>query len=146
MSPLHKADHGNGRSRGEMEAAICDGLARFQQEFMGRGPSCVHTHLIKNRLFVHMQGVLSVGEQRLINPPDGLNGRSVEVLKLFRSHLFASGRELLEHIVRDVTGTEPVNLHHDISAVTGEEVIVFTLANPPACRARVAQVRSKPNR
>jgi hypothetical protein len=27
-----------------------------------------------------------------------------------------------------------VSLHHDISTVTGEEVVVFTLAAPPVCR------------
>ena len=43
---------------------------------------------------------------------------------------------LIERLVRDVTGTPTVNLHHDISAETGEEVIVFTLASPPPCRDR----------
>jgi len=26
------------RTQGEIEAAICDGISRFEQEFMGRGP------------------------------------------------------------------------------------------------------------
>jgi uncharacterized protein YbcI len=29
-----------------------------------------------------------------------------------------------------------VSLHHDISTVTGEEVIVFSLADAPACRQK----------
>jgi uncharacterized protein YbcI len=29
-----------------------------------------------------------------------------------------------------------LSLHHDISTVTGEEVIVFTLAEPPLFRAK----------
>jgi uncharacterized protein YbcI len=35
------------------------------------------------------------------------------------------GRPLLEALVREVTGTPPVSVHHDISTATGEEVIVF---------------------
>ncbi len=27
------------RTQGEIEAAVCDGIARFEQEFMGRGPT-----------------------------------------------------------------------------------------------------------
>ena len=49
------------KSQGEIEAAVCDAVARFQQEFMGRGPRHVHTHLIENKLFVHLEGVLTLG-------------------------------------------------------------------------------------
>jgi len=31
-----------------------------------------------------------------------------------------------------------VSVHHDISTITGEEVIVFSLAGPPACRPKKA--------
>ena len=41
------------------EAAVCDAVSRFQQEFMGRGPRAIHTHLVENRLFVHLEGVLT---------------------------------------------------------------------------------------
>jgi uncharacterized protein YbcI len=32
------------------------------------------------------------------------------------------------------TGIQPVSLHHDISTVTGEEFVIFTLAEAPALR------------
>jgi uncharacterized protein YbcI len=35
-----------------------------------------------------------------------------------------------------VTGVKVVSLHHDISTITGEEVIVFTLAEAPTLRAK----------
>ena len=41
---------------------------------------------------------------------------------------------MLEAMVRDVTGAQPVSVHHDISTATGEEVIVFTLAAVPSVR------------
>ena len=66
------------KSQGEIEAAVCDAVARFQQEFLGRGPRRVHAHLVENRLFVHLDGVLTAAEQQLIRgegsdrsePPD----------------------------------------------------------------------------
>jgi Na+-translocating membrane potential-generating system (MpsC) len=29
-------------TQGEIEAAICDGITRFEQEYMGRGPKDIH--------------------------------------------------------------------------------------------------------
>ena len=126
------------KSQGEIEAAVCDAVARFQQEYMGRGPRDVHAHLIENKLFVHLQGVLSAAEQRLIESHDNPsgNGRGAELLKQLRSHLVLAGRPMLESLVRDATGAQPVNIHHDISTATGEEVIVVTLSSAPACRER----------
>ncbi|NDC62970.1 MAG: DUF2294 domain-containing protein [Planctomycetia bacterium] len=126
------------KSQGEIEAAVCDVIARFQQEYMGRGPRDIHTHLVENRLFVHLQGVLTAAEQRLIQAQENGNGngRGAELLKQFRSHLVLTGRPLLEALVRDVTGARPVSVHHDISTVTGEEVIVFTLSAVPDCRGK----------
>ena len=36
--------------------------------------------------------------------------------------------------LRDIRVRVPVSLHHDVSTVTGEEVILFTLAAPPGAR------------
>ena len=33
------------KTQGEIEAAICEGISRFEQEYMGRGPKDVHTPL-----------------------------------------------------------------------------------------------------
>lgn len=124
------------KSQGEIEAAVCDAVSRFQQEFMGRGPRLVHTHLIENKLFVHLEGVLTAAEQRLIDAHCEGNGRGAELLKQLRSHLVVAGKSLLETLVRDATGKQPVSVHHDISPTTGEEVLVFTLSAAPQCRDR----------
>ena len=124
------------KSQGEIEAAVCDAVSRFQQEFMGRGPRHVHAHLVDNRLFVHLEGVLSAAEQRLIEGAGSGNGKGADLLKQLRSHLVLAGRQVLEKLVREAAGSPPVTLHHDISPITGEEVIVFTLAAPPPCRDR----------
>jgi len=124
------------KSQGEIEAAVCDAVSRFQQEFMGRGPRLVHTHLIENKLFVHLEGVLTAAEQRLMDAHCEGNGRGAELLKQLRSHLVVAGKTLLETLVRDATGKQPVSVHHDISPTTGEEVLVFTLSAAPQCRGR----------
>ena len=124
------------KSQGEIEAAVCDAVSRFQQEFMGRGPRTIHAHLVENRLFVHLEGVLTAAEQRLIDGNGAGNGKGAELLKQLRSHLVLAGRQLLERLVGEAAGASPVTLHHDISPVTGEEVLVITLATPPPCRDR----------
>ena len=37
-------------------------------------------------------------------------------------------------MVEDAAGSKVVSLHHDISTVTGEEVVLFTLAEAPDVR------------
>jgi uncharacterized protein YbcI len=43
-------------------------------------------------------------------------------------------RRVLEALVQDAIGTKVVSLDHDISTVTGEEVVLFTLAQSPPYR------------
>ena len=124
------------KSQGEIEAAVCDAVARFQQEFMGRGPRHVHAHLIDNRVLVHLEGVLTAAEQRLIDGDGQGNGRGSELLRQLRNQLVLSGRPVLEALVQAAAGIPPISVHHDISPVTGEEVIVLTLATAPNCRDR----------
>lgn len=124
------------RSRGEIEAAVCGAVARFQQDYLGRGPRDIQTHLVDDTLVVHLRGVLSVAEQRLIEGHAIGDGRGAELVKQLRSHLVLAGRPVLEGLVADATGSRPVNVHHDISTVTGEEVIVVTLAAAPEVRTR----------
>jgi uncharacterized protein YbcI len=38
-------------------------------------------------------------------------------------------------MVRDVTGVDVLSLHHDISTLTGEELVAFTLAEKPQFRS-----------
>src|SRR5581483_3196181 len=120
------------KTQGEIEAAICDGMTRFEQEFMGRGPKDIHAHLIKDLLVVRLQGVLTAAEQQLVKTLPAEKGRSL--LKEVRTQLIETARPVMESLVREVTGSEVVSLHHDISTVTGEEVVLFTLAGPPLLR------------
>jgi uncharacterized protein YbcI len=120
------------KSQGEIEAAICDGMAGFEREYMGRGPKDIHAHLIGNLLVVRLQGVLTAAEQQLVKTLPADKGRSL--LKEVRTQLIETARPLLEALVEEVTGVKTLSLHHDISTVTGEEVVLFTLAESPQFR------------
>ena len=120
------------KTQGEIEAAICQGIARFQQEYMGRGPKDIHTHLIGDLLLVRLQGVLTAAEQQLVKTLPVEKGR--DLLKQVRTQLIETARPVLEALVYEVTGIQALSLHHDISTVTGEEVVLVTLAEPPRYR------------
>jgi uncharacterized protein YbcI len=120
------------KTQGEIEAAISDGISRFEQDYMGRGPKDIHTHLLGDMLVVRLKGVLTAAEQHLVQTLPAAKGR--DLLKQVRTQLIETARPVLESMVRDVTGVKPLSLHHDISTVTGEEVILFTLADSPQFR------------
>jgi uncharacterized protein YbcI len=120
------------KTQGEIESAISDGISRFEQEYMGRGPKDIRAHLIGDMLVVRLQGVLTAAEQHLVKALAAEKGR--DLLKQVRTHLIETARSHMEAMIRDVTGIPVLSLHHDISTVTGEEVLLFTLAEPPVVR------------
>ena len=120
------------KSQGEIESAISEGMGRFEQEYMGRGPKDVHAYLIDDLVVVRLKGVLTAAEQHLVKTLPSEKGR--DLLKQVRSHLVETARPTMEAMVEGITGIKVVSLHHDISTVTGEEVVVFTLASPPTFR------------
>ena len=117
------------KTQGEIEAAISDGMTRFEQEYMGRGPKEVHAHLIGDLLLVRLRGVLTAAEQQLVKALPAEKGR--DLLKQVRTHLIETARPLMEAMVQEVTGVRVLSLHHDVSTATGEEVILFTLTGEP---------------
>ena len=120
------------KTQGELEAAICEGISRFEQEYMGRGPKDIRAHLIGDLLVVRLQGVLTAAEQHLAKSLPGEKGR--DLLKQVRTHLIETARPLMEAMVEEVAGVKALTMHHDISTGTGEEVALFTLAEPPGLR------------
>jgi uncharacterized protein YbcI len=120
------------KTQGEIEAAICEGMTRFEQEYMGRGPKDIRAHLLDDLLVIRFQGVLSTPEQQLAKTLPADKGR--DLLKQVRTQLIEMARPLLEAMIQDATGVKVLSLHHDISTVTGEEVVLFTLAESPDCR------------
>ena len=99
---------------------------------MGRGPKDIHTHLLGDLLVVRLQGVLAAAEQHLVKLLPAERGR--DLLKQVRTHLIETARPLMEAMIQEITGVKVLSLHYDVSTATGEEVVLFTLAESPDFR------------
>jgi uncharacterized protein YbcI len=71
------------KTQGEIEAAVCAGVTRFEQEYMARGPGNIRAHLIGDLLVVRLQGVLTAAEQHLVKTAPSEMGR--DLLKQVRA-------------------------------------------------------------
>ena len=120
------------KTQGEIEAKISECMSRFEQEYMGRGPKDVRAYLIGDLVVVRLSGVLTAAEQHLVKTLEVDKGR--DLLKQVRSHLIEVARPTIEVMIKEITSVNVVSLHHDISTSTGEEIVLFTLAEPPAFR------------
>ena len=120
------------KTRGEIEAAMCDGIRRVELECLGRGPKNVQAHLIGDLLVLRLFGVLTVAERQLITSLDVEKGRNL--VKQVRTQLIETARPVLEALIEEVTGVQLLSLHHDLSTTTGEECFLFTLTAAPGFR------------
>jgi uncharacterized protein YbcI len=109
-------------TRSDVEAAVRQAIIKFEQDFMGRGPTDVKAFIIRDVVLVRLKGVLTQAERQLAKNADG-----VEMVKRMRQNLIAQGRDSLCSQITDITGLKTVGLFTDIDAQLGERMIVFTL-------------------
>lgn len=126
-------------TQGEMEAAVCEGISRFEQEYMGRGPKEIRCYVINDLLLIRLQGVLTAAEQHLVQTVAPDKGR--DLLKDVRTQLVEIARPTLQALIESITGTKTISLHHDISTIYGEEIIIFSLESTPQVRPSARSVR-----
>jgi len=69
------------KTQGEVEAALCKGIAAFEQEYMGRGPKDIRAHLVGDIVLIRLHGVLTAAEQHLVKTLPAEKGR--DLLKQF---------------------------------------------------------------
>jgi uncharacterized protein YbcI len=110
------------KTKGEMEAQISKAMVKFEVEYMGRGPKEARTHIIEDMVLVRLRGVLTKAEEQLSKSADG-----VELIKKMRSTLIENAKAILFQVITDITGIKVLGLHTDISTLTGDRVIVFTI-------------------
>ena len=116
-------------TRGQIEAEISEAIIKFEKEYMGRGPDETKTYLLDDIVVVRLQRVLTPAEKQLAKSNESTQGR--RLVKQVRRELLEKARPLLEKAVSDITRRKVVSLHTDISTVTGERIIVFTLESSP---------------
>jgi uncharacterized protein YbcI len=114
------------RTKREIEATISKEISRFEQDYIGRNPKDIQVHLIDDLLLIRLRGVLTAAEHQLVKVLPAEKGR--DLLKQVWSQLIETNRPVMEAMVEKVTGIKILTIHHDISTITGEEVILFTLA------------------
>jgi len=114
----------NSATKGELEAEFTKAIVKFEKEYLGRGPVDARTYLINDMVFVRLRGVLTPAEEKLSENKEGR-----VLVKDARRQLFATSRPILEGFVKDILGTELIDLFSDISTETGERVIVLTVSN-----------------
>ncbi len=120
------------KTRSQIESEVSEAIIRFEKEYMGRGPVETRTYLLEDMILVRLSNVLTKAELQLAKAADSVRGS--DLIKEVRIQLLEKGRPLLEAVVEDVTGCKVVSLHTDISTVTGERVILFTLDREPTIR------------
>ncbi len=116
-------------TQAESEAAICDGIIRFQDEYLGWRSERIQAHLIKDMLIVRIMGVLTLAERQLGKSASPERGR--DLIKQTRKQLLEIARPMLESLVHEAAGVKVRSMHHDISTITGEEIVVFSLTEAP---------------
>jgi uncharacterized protein YbcI len=72
---------------------------------------------------------------KLASVTDRKDGR--ELIKRIRITLIEQGRPLLESAVESILGIKIKSLHTDISTMTGERIIIFTLEYPPDLKQKI---------
>lgn len=113
------------KSKVQIESEVSEAIIRFEKEYMGRGPGETRTYVFDDMILVRLSNVLTKAEHQLVKGSDSVRGR--DLIKEIRIQLLEKGRPLLEAVVEDITDCKVVSLHTDISTVTGERVILFTL-------------------
>src|SRR5207245_9112329 len=117
---------------GEIGADLRTEIKQLVKEKTRRSMQEIDADVIGVMLLGRLVGVITVAGEELVLSTPAEKGR--DLLKQVRTHLIETARPIMEKMVEEVTGARVVSLHHDISTVTGEEVVLFALAEAPSLR------------
>lgn len=113
---------GAAMTKGQLEAAISEAVARFERDQMGRGPKQIKTTVTGDLIIIRLTGFLSPSERHLAK-----NQQGIELLKKMRTSLFEASKEYLINAIINIINIRVVSVHSDVSTVTGEKVILFVI-------------------
>ena len=117
------------KTKGQLEAEISEVLTRFEKEHMGRGPLETRSYIVDDMIICRLKCILTKAEHNLAKSNRDSRGR--DLIKQMRMELIETGRTHLETEIRGITRRKVKSLHADLSTVSGEKIIVFTLDRPP---------------
>ena len=108
-------------TKGELEAEFTKAIVKFEKDYLGRGPLDARTYLINDMILVRLRGVLTPAEEKLSENKEGKT-----LVREARRQLFETSRPILEEFVKDILETRLIDIFSDLSADTGERIIVLT--------------------
>ena len=130
------------KTKGQIEAEICEAVIKFEKEYMGRGPVETKAFILDDLVLVRLKNVLTQAELKLADASDRECGR--ELIKRMRVALLEQGRPLLEAAVEKILNVKVRSLHTDISTITGERVILFSLVSHSRKRPKTPSGHHEP--
>ena len=110
------------KTRGETEAEITQALVRFEKEYLGHGPVDARTFFINDMVLIRLRGVLTTADRKLAETTEGQ-----ALVKETRRKLFETSRPVFDEMIEKIIGCKLISFHTDMSAKTGERVIVLTV-------------------
>lgn len=117
-------------TKGQLESQISEAIIKFEKDYMGRGPVETKTYIIDDMILVRLKGVITRAEHHLATSNDEKHGR--DLIKQTRTALLEKARPLLEATIQAILNIPVKSLHTDISTITGERIIIFTLEEKPS--------------
>lgn len=111
-----------GKSKQEIESAVSQAMTKFLKEQMGEQAETVIAQAVGDAIIVKFKGVLPPAERHMVKNQEGL-----KLIKELKIKLIERARPILDAMIKDLTGTEVIDIHSDISLETGERIEIFTL-------------------
>ena len=109
-------------TKGQLEAKISEIVSKYEVVYLGKGPKSIRSYIIGDMIMIRMISFLNQSDKKLASSKEG-----IALFKSVQSHLFEEGRELLEKMLHESFAVNIVSAHMDLSAKTGEKVIILAL-------------------
>jgi uncharacterized protein YbcI len=122
-------------TQGEVEAQIGSALGKLYAELFSRGPKSIQVNMLPSSAVIVTQNTFTAAELQIMSPAGFHDDYGRQMFKDMRSRIILANRESLTKIIEKATGVAVTCLHHDMSALTGEEAFVFSLQDRPDYRA-----------
>lgn len=120
------------KTQGEIEAEVSKGVNQIYIGLLGRGASNIQTNVVGAMVIVALQNVLTAAE---IQAAKTATGRAL--IKEMCGVIVENSAPQFIQVVQLATGISVVDMHHDISAKTGKEILVFSLERNPKYRKKL---------
>lgn len=122
-------------TQGEVEGKINSNFTKFYADLFGHGPKHIQVNMLPLSAVIVTQNTFTAAELQIMSPAGFHDDSGRQMFKDMRSRIILANRASLIKIIEEATSISVTCLHHDMSALTGEEAFVFSLQDKPDYRA-----------